>query len=116
MNYKVTGTLEEMTALEQEIFVYGAPFSAITYGQIWDELLDKYAKKNKYDLYFLTYIDVPWEADDLRDRPNNRKDMFNEFEDALIEHNKSYVILKGDKKERLEQAVFHIDKLLKKRK
>ena len=42
MNYKVTGTLEEMTALEQEIFVYGAPFSAITYGQIWDELLDKY--------------------------------------------------------------------------
>lgn len=42
MNYKVTGTLEEMTALEKEIFVYGAPFSAITYGQIWDELLDKY--------------------------------------------------------------------------
>ena len=42
MNYKVTGTLEEMTALEQEVFVYGAPFSAITYGQIWDELLDKY--------------------------------------------------------------------------
>ncbi len=42
MKYKVTGTIEEMTALEQEIFVYGAPFSAITYGQIWDEFLDKY--------------------------------------------------------------------------
>ena len=42
MNYKVTGTLEEMTALEQEIFVYGAPFSAITYGQIWDEFLETY--------------------------------------------------------------------------
>ena len=42
MNYKVTGTLEEMTALEQEIFVYGAPFSAITYGQIWDDFLEKY--------------------------------------------------------------------------
>ena len=42
MNYKVTGTLEEMTALEQEIFFYGAPFSAITYGQIWDEFLEQY--------------------------------------------------------------------------
>ena len=42
MNYKVTGTLEEMTALEQEIFVYGAPFSAITYGQIWDDFLEQY--------------------------------------------------------------------------
>jgi len=46
MNYKVTGTLEEMTALEQEIFVYGAPFSAITYGQIWDEELKKYFSSN----------------------------------------------------------------------
>ena len=84
--------------------------------KVCDALLDKYAKKNKYDLYFLTYIDTPWEADDLRDRPNNREEMFDEFEDALIEHNKSYVILKGDKKERLEQAVLHIDKLLNKRK
>ena len=91
-------------------------YSEVYYSGSCDVLLDKYAKINKYDLYFLTYIDVPWEADDLRDRPNNREEMFNEFEDALIEHNKSYVILKGDKKERLEQAVVHIDKLLTKRK
>jgi len=42
VKYKITGTLEEMTALEQEIFVYGAPFSAITYGQFWDDFLEKY--------------------------------------------------------------------------
>ena len=90
-------------------------YSEVYYSGTCDPLLDKYARKNKYDLYFLTYIDVPWEADDLRDRPNNREEMFNEFEDALVENNKSYVILKGDKKERLEQAVKHIDKLLRKR-
>jgi nicotinamide riboside kinase len=38
-----------------------------------DPLLDKAAKKHQYDLFFLTDIDVPWEKDDLRDSPDNRK-------------------------------------------
>ena len=46
MNYKVTGTLEEMTALENEIFLFGAPFSASTYGQIWDDFLERYFESN----------------------------------------------------------------------
>ena len=46
MNYKVTGTLEEMTALENEIFLFGAPFSAVTYGQIWDDFLERYFESN----------------------------------------------------------------------
>ena len=41
-----------------------------------DPTLEKYALEDTYDLYFLTYIDVPWEADDLRDKPNNRQEMF----------------------------------------
>ena len=78
-----------------------------------DPLLEKYALENTYDLYFLTYIDTPWEADDLRDKPNERERMFKAFEDALIKYNKPYVLLKGSKKERLEMAVIHIDKILK---
>jgi NadR type nicotinamide-nucleotide adenylyltransferase len=35
-------------------------------------LLDKYAIENTYQLYLLTYIDTPWEADDLRDKPKER--------------------------------------------
>ena len=77
-----------------------------------DPVLDKYAKENTYDLYFLTYIDTPWEADDLRDKPNEREFMFEAFETALIQSNKPYVLLKGSKKERLEEATKHIDKLL----
>ncbi|MFD1062908.1 AAA family ATPase [Winogradskyella litorisediminis] len=79
-----------------------------------DPILDKYAVQNKYDLYFLTYIDTPWEADDLRDKPNERKRMFQAFEEALKEYKRPYVLLKGGKKERLEKAILHIDKLLKK--
>ncbi|MGC1203368.1 MAG: ATP-binding protein [Flavobacteriaceae bacterium] len=77
-----------------------------------DPILEKYALKNKYDLYFLTYIDTPWEADDLRDKPEERKAMFEAFENELIKHKRPYVLLKGDKKTRLETAVNHINKLL----
>jgi len=79
-----------------------------------DPMLEKYALQNIYDLYFLTYIDVPWEADDLRDKPNERQRMFMAFEETLIKYNRPYVLLKGSKKERLETAVNHIDKLIKK--
>ena len=78
-----------------------------------DPVLEKHALDNTYDLYFLTYIDTPWEADDLRDKPDNREEMFEAFKNALIENNRPYVLLKGNKKERLNKAVKHINKLLK---
>lgn len=80
-----------------------------------DPILKKYALQNKYDLYFLTYIDTPWEADDLRDKPNDREEMFEAFQNELIKQNRPYVLLKGNKKERLDTAVKHINKLLNNR-
>ncbi|MBT8274011.1 MAG: ATP-binding protein [Bacteroidia bacterium] len=87
-------------------------YSEAYYSGSCDPELDKYAVSNSYDLYFLTYIDVPWEHDDLRDKPNERDRMFKAFESALIKYNKPYVLLKGDNKKRLNDAVRHIDKLL----
>ena len=78
-----------------------------------DPILEKYALENTYDLYFLTYIDTPWEADDLRDKPHERQRMFDAFELALRDNKRPYVLLKGNKIERLETAVYHINKLLK---
>ena len=78
-----------------------------------DPNLEKYALENTYDLYFLTYIDTPWEADDLRDKPNERERMFKAFEEALKKYNRPYILLKGNKKERLAKAVKHIDLLIK---
>ena len=87
-------------------------YSQEYYGGFVDEKLDNAAKENQYDLYLLTYIDTPWEKDDLRDRPNQRLEMFKAFEKALKDHNKNYIILKGDKKTRLQKAVKAIDKIL----
>ena len=87
-------------------------YSEAYYSGICDPILEKYALENTYDMYFLTYIDTPWEADDLRDKPNERLQMFKAFENALIKYNRPYVLLKGDRIERLKTAVEHIDKLL----
>lgn len=77
-----------------------------------DPTLEKYALENTYNLYLLTYIDVPWEADDLRDKPNEREEMFQYFKNTLVKYNRNFVILKGDKKTRLAKAIHHIDKIV----
>lgn len=91
-----------------ETKVYSQEF----YGGFVDEKLDEAAKTNKYDLYLLTYIDTPWEEDDLRDRPEQRLEMFNAFEKALKEHNCKYILLKGDKETRLKKATQAIDNII----
>ncbi|WP_369998470.1 AAA family ATPase [Winogradskyella sp.] len=90
-------------------------YSEVYYSGTCDPILETYALKNSYDLYFLTYIDTPWEADDLRDKPLERESMFKAFETALITHQKPYVVLKGNKEERFKEAVKQIDKLLERK-
>ena len=87
-------------------------YSEVYYSGTCDPSIEKFALKNTYNLYFLTYIDTPWEADDLRDKPNEREAMFLAFKNALEKYNKPFILLKGDKKERLATATQHIDKLL----
>ena len=87
-------------------------FSEIYYN-FCDPSLDKAAKKHKYDLFFLTDIDIPWEKDDLRDNPNERVAAFQMFKNALIENQKPFITLSGDSDERLQKAIEAINNLEK---
>lgn len=87
-------------------------YSEIYYNSC-NPLIDELAKKHLYDLVFLTAIDVPWEKDDLRDKPNERETVFGKFESVLIETNKPYLILSGDKNERFEKSVAIVNDLIK---
>jgi len=87
-------------------------YSEVFYGGFVDEKLEEAAAINKYDLYLLTYIDTPWEKDDLRDRPEERLEMFNAFESALKKYKRPYITLKGDKTTRLKTAIKAIDEIL----
>jgi NadR type nicotinamide-nucleotide adenylyltransferase len=91
-------------------------YSEEYYNGFVDPTLNEAATENSYDLYFLTYIDTPWEADDLRDKPELRKEMFNAFENTLKKHHTPYVLLKGTKERRLNTAIKAIDQLIKNKK
>ncbi|NHM05910.1 DUF4301 family protein [Flavobacterium sp. CYK-4] len=79
-------------------------FSEIYYN-FCDPALEKAARKHKYDLFFLTDIDVPWEKDDLRDAPEGRDQSFAIFRQALIDLDKPYITLTGNAQERFDKAV-----------
>ena len=79
-------------------------FSEVYYN-FCDPLLDKAARKHDYDLFFLTDIDVPWEKDDLRDKPQERESVFAVFKQTLIDDNKPFITLSGDKNLRLKKAI-----------
>lgn len=88
-------------------------YSEAYYLGFCDPLLEKYALLNSYDLYLLTSIDIPWEKDDLRDKPLEREKMFQHFRNSLEENGKEYLILQGNKEKRRKTAITAIDKLLK---
>jgi NadR type nicotinamide-nucleotide adenylyltransferase len=88
-------------------------YSETYFNGFCNPVLEKYAIENKYNLYILTDIDTPWVKDDLRDRPNNRKEMFLAFKESLIKYNRPYIQVSGDLKTRMKIAITEIDKLLK---
>ena len=72
--------------------------------------LKKMAIEEEYDYYFLTNIDVPWEKDDLRDRPNDREEIFTTFKEFLTRYDKKFVILSGKLNERINVVRSIIEK------
>ncbi|MDC7997177.1 ATP-binding protein [Gilvibacter sediminis] len=73
-------------------------------------LLEASLPHMQYDLCFLTYIDVPWENDPLRDRPFDRQKVFSIFEERLKAQAYPHLVLKGDEQVRLQTAIRAIEK------
>ena len=108
---KLAGQSEELLICDTDL-LETMVYSEAYYLGYSDPLLKKWALSNRYDLYLLTYIDVPWEKDDLRDKPDEREKMFEYFKAALEEYDRDFVILKGDKETRLSLAIQQINQLL----
>lgn len=91
---------------------------SVVYSQIYfngycHPSLLKHALKAHYDLYLLTYIDIPWVKDDLRDRPELRDFMYARFRKALDDHNLPYKIIRGEGQERLDLAIRTVENLIR---
>jgi NadR type nicotinamide-nucleotide adenylyltransferase len=90
-----------------------AVYSKAYYNEYCDPAILKQALSNRYDLYFLTNIDVPWVPDDLRDKPHDREGMFKKFKNALQFYEKPFIELKGNEADRFDSAVKAINELVK---
>lgn len=89
-------------------------YSEVYFDGYCDPQLKEAVKHHSYELYLLTYIDIPWEEDDLRDKPDEREQMFEQFRTALERNQRNFITLKGSREERFETAVNAIDKLVEK--
>lgn len=87
-------------------------YSETYYDGFCDQNLEKYAIENTYDLYILTDIDIPWEKDDLRDKPNQREESFEIFKNELIKNNLPFELISGTRIERLKKAINCINKII----
>jgi HTH-type transcriptional repressor of NAD biosynthesis genes len=73
--------------------------------------INKIIKNQKFDLYLLLDIDVPWVDDGTREFPHARVEHFERIKKELTDNNISYVLISGDYNERFEKAVKEVDKL-----
>ena len=69
--------------------------------------------KHKYDLYLLTFPDLKWEPDPLRENPTRREFLFNWYEKELKSIQANYAIIKGKNDQRFLNCISSIENYLK---
>jgi len=74
--------------------------------------LAREASRRRYDLTLLTDIDIPWVADPVRFRPDDRASFFERCECALRGAGRAYVRISGSREARLHAAQQAVDTLL----
>ena len=80
-------------------------YSEVYFNGYCDPDLHHFAVNNHYDLYLLLDVDIPWVADDLRDKPNEREQMLMQFKKALQSLNRPYVLIQGQGEGRFQSAI-----------
>lgn len=75
--------------------------------------IEEHLEKNAYSLSLLLSPNIPWEADPLRNNPDNRWELFKEFKILLQDYNQAYVKIEKLGEERTSQAIQEIDKILR---
>lgn len=75
------------------------------------QLVEKTMQNRAYDLYILTSPDIPFEQDGTRDGEHIREWMHSRFVEKLEQHNKNFIIVKGNREKRLDKAITAINKV-----
>ena len=77
------------------------------------EWIRKNSIKRKYALHLLTYPDIPWQRDPLREHPYLREELFVLYKKELDQQNVPYTIISGLPEERLRKAITAIGAIIR---
>ncbi|MGN6402748.1 MAG: AAA family ATPase [Flavisolibacter sp.] len=77
----------------------------------------KQIAQRRYDFYLLCNVDLPWQADALREYPdlNFRKKLFSTYKDIVINSNAMWAEISGTDIQRLQMATGILDTVFKKK-
>jgi NadR type nicotinamide-nucleotide adenylyltransferase len=77
--------------------------------------IEQELKQRHYDHYLLCHIDLPWEADPMREYPNpdDRKHLFDMYHALLQSDGTPYTIIEGNSDERMKKSIAAIESIKK---
>jgi nicotinamide riboside kinase len=85
-------------------------WSMFKYGNCEKEILDQIANR-KYDLYLLTYVDITWQEDPLREHPTKRQELYDIYLNEMKNQSVPFVEIKGEREQRRATALQAIERL-----
>jgi nicotinamide riboside kinase len=86
-------------------------WSNFKFGSTDPEILE-HIKSRKYDLYLLTYVDIPWENDPQREHPDKREVLYNIYQQEMSTQSVPFVEIRGDREQRRKKAIEAVQKIL----
>lgn len=85
-------------------------WSEFKFGVCDPQILRSIASR-KYDLYLLTNVDLPWEADPLREHPDKRQQLYGIYRKEMVSQPVPFIEIKGERADRRKTAIEAIQKL-----
>lgn len=85
-------------------FVVLKIWSKVRFGNVSTTISDA-VNANYFDLHILCTPDIPWEYDPQREHPNQRDDLFETYQKELTSSQKNFIIVSGNKEERLKKSL-----------
>jgi nicotinamide riboside kinase len=86
-------------------------WSEVKYAQVSPVISSLLATQN-FDHYFLCAPDIPWEADPLRENPDDRQQLFDLYFAALQRNERNFTVLSGSIEKRQELIKVRVLSLL----
>jgi len=86
-------------------------WSQFKFGNVNKIILDL-IESRKYDLYLLTYIDIPWVSDPLREHPDRREELYNLYLQEMKNQSVPFVEIQGNEEQRLAKSMAAILKYI----